>query len=71
MSSPPNLSCSVARDSSVVSCVVHIVSDALNQSVSPTVNMLNTQRANLSKEPGVMAGVSPTLKLLDFFAFLS
>lgn len=29
------------------------------------------QKSNLSREPGVMVGVSPTLKLADFLVFFS
>jgi hypothetical protein len=36
-----------------------------------TISFLNTTHPYLSREPGVIAGVSPTLKLLDFFAFFS
>lgn len=33
--------------------------------------LMKITKRNLSNDPGVKLGVSPTLRLLDFFAFLS
>jgi hypothetical protein len=67
--SDPNLSCSAATDSSVVSCVVHVVKEALRiVSHVPVHGLVHPYH---SKDPGVIVGVSPTLRLLDFFAFFS
>lgn len=63
----PYRSCSAARDSSVVSCVVQVVREALKRQHNPKPNRMT----NLSKDPGVIAGVSPTLNVPDFFAFFS
>lgn len=72
-SSFPNLSCSSARDSSALSCVVHVVSEALRSEASQYARPRTGDHgdAHLSRDPGVMTGVSPTLSAADRLTFLS
>jgi hypothetical protein len=53
----------------VVSCVVHVVKEALR--IVSHVPVHGLVQPYHSKDPGVIVGVSPTLRLLDFFAFFS
>ena len=60
-------------DSRVLSCVFQVVRDALRHDPH-AVSQASTGREciqYLSSEPGVICGVSPTLRLLDLFAFFS
>ena len=78
ISSLPYFSCSSARDSRVVKCVVHVVNEALSGTIPVSFYPLSNlhppcvhPKTHLSNDPGVIVGVSPTLKLADFLVFFS
>jgi len=72
MSSAEYRSCSDARRSSVESWVVHVVKEALLLMLAIShYRRCCTNHSYHSREPGVKVGVSPTLRLPDFFAFFS